>query len=141
MAYKDEYRKWLDNPSLDPATRRELEAMKDDEKAIESAFFAPLSFGTAGLRGIMGAGLYRMNTYTVARATKGLADYIVESGREAMEKGCAVCYDSRNNSPEFAKISACVLAARVAVVAVFDLASTVRFRFIRCFVTSRQQRY
>ena len=120
MAYKDEYRKWLDNPSLDPATRRELEAMKDDEKAIESAFFAPLSFGTAGLRGIMGAGLYRMNTYTVARATKGLADYIVESGREAMEKGCAVCYDSRNNSPEFAKISACVLAAAGIKVFLFD---------------------
>ena len=120
MAYKDEYLKWLDNPSLDAEMKAELEAMKDDEKAIESAFFASLSFGTAGLRGVMGAGLYRMNKYTVARASKGLADFITESGKEAMEKGCAICCDSRNNSPEFAKITACVLAAAGIKVYLFD---------------------
>ena len=120
MSYMDEYQKWLSNPALDPALKSELEAMKGNEKAIEDAFFAPLSFGTAGLRGVMGAGINRMNRYTVAQATKGLSRYILSFGKEAAERGCAIAYDSRNNSPLFAEIVARVLAHDGVRVFLFD---------------------
>ena len=120
MAYLDEYQKWLEYPALDPALKEELEAMKGNEKAIEDAFFAPLSFGTAGLRGVMGAGINRMNRYTVAQATKGLSEYILSFGKETAERGCAVCYDSRNNSALFSEIVARVLAHEGIRVFLFD---------------------
>ena len=120
MAYLDEYQKWLEYPALDPALKEELEAMKGNEKAIEDAFFAPLSFGTAGLRGVMGAGINRMNRYTVAQATKGLSEYILSFGKETAERGCAVCYDSRNNSALFSEIVARVLAHDGIRVFLFD---------------------
>ncbi|MBQ6990255.1 MAG: phospho-sugar mutase [Clostridia bacterium] len=120
MTVFEKYQQWLNYAGLDEASRAELLAMEGDEKAIKDAFYAPLSFGTAGLRGIMGAGLNRMNIYTVAWATKGLALYIAENGKEACEKGCAIAYDSRNNSPLFARISAEVLAAEGIKVYLFD---------------------
>ncbi|MBR5742786.1 MAG: phospho-sugar mutase [Clostridia bacterium] len=120
MAYMDEYKKWLSRSDLDPDMRRELEAIEGDDKAIEDAFFAPLSFGTAGLRGVMGGGINRMNLYTVAQATKGLSRYILSFGGEAAERGCAIAYDSRNNSPYFAEIAARVLARDGVRVYLFD---------------------
>ena len=120
MSYMTEYQRWLSRPDLDPLLREELEAMKNDEKAIENAFFAPLSFGTAGLRGVMGAGINRMNRYTVAQATAGLAAYVNSFGKEAAEKGCAIAYDSRNNSTFFAEIASRVLAEEGIRVYLFD---------------------
>ncbi|MBR5868201.1 MAG: phospho-sugar mutase, partial [Clostridia bacterium] len=120
MTVFEKYQQWLAYEGLDADSRAELLAMDGNEKAIKDAFYAPLSFGTAGLRGIMGAGLNRMNIYTVAWATKGLALYIAENGKEACEKGCAIAYDSRNNSPLFARISAEVLAAEGIKVYLFD---------------------
>jgi len=120
MSYLSEYQRWLTLPTMDADLKAELIAMEGDDKAIKDAFHASLSFGTAGLRGIMGAGLNRMNRYTVARATLGLARNIALGGREACEKGCAIAYDSRNNSPLFARISACVLASQGIKVWLFD---------------------
>ena len=77
--YMEEYQRWLDSPALSNAEWEELNAIRDDKKEIESRFFAPLEFGTAGLRGILGAGTNRMNIYTVARATQGLATWLAGS--------------------------------------------------------------
>lgn len=120
MSYKDVFDRWYFFPELDPVLKKELESIKGDEKAIENAFYAPLSFGTAGLRGIMGAGINRMNIYTVAQATQGLAAYINSHGTDAAARGCAIAYDCRNMSTEFAEISARVLAANGIKVLLFD---------------------
>ena len=99
MNYLEEYKKWCESPEFDEETKRELIALKDNEKEIEDRFYKELEFGTAGLRGVMGAGTNRMNKYTVGKATQGLANYILENGTES--KGVAISYDSRNNSKEF----------------------------------------
>ena len=110
MSYLETYEKWLSSPALSAEEKAELEAIRGDEKEIEGRFFEQLSFGTAGLRGTMGVGLYRMNTHVVRHATQAFAQVILEQGEEVVKRGVAVCYDSRNNSPLFAREAACVLA-------------------------------
>lgn len=120
MNYMSEYERWLASPALDDAERAELEAIRGDEEAIKDRFFAPLSFGTAGLRGVLGTGLYRMNRFTVGAATQGLANLIVQNGPAAMARGVAIAYDSRHFSPEFAQLAACILAANGIAVKLYD---------------------
>ena len=103
------YQDWLSNPYFDKTTKAELLAIKEDENEIKERFYTDLEFGTAGLRGVIGAGLNRMNIYTVRKATQGLANYIVKVGGK--EKGVAIAYDSRRMSPEFATEAALCLAA------------------------------
>jgi len=109
MNYKQIYEEWMNNPYFDEDTKKELAAIADDEKEIEERFYADLVFGTAGLRGIIGAGINRMNKYVVRRATQGLANYIKKQGGE--EKGVVIAYDSRRMSPEFSEEAALCLAA------------------------------
>lgn len=109
MGYMEVYKQWLENPYFDEATKAELKAIADDEKEIKERFYTELSFGTAGLRGIIGAGINRMNIYTVRKATQGLANYIIKMGGES--KGVAIAYDSRRMSPEFADEAALCLNA------------------------------
>ena len=107
--YMKIYQEWLDNPYFDEKTKEELKAIADDPKEIEERFYKDLEFGTAGLRGILGAGINRMNVYTVRRATQGLANYIISQGGQ--DKGVAIAYDSRHMSPEFSDECARTLAA------------------------------
>ena len=100
MGYREIYESWLNNPYFDEATRAELQAIAGNEKEMEERFYMDLEFGTAGLRGVIGAGTNRMNIYTVRKATQGLANYICKVGAQA--KGVAIAYDSRHMSPEFA---------------------------------------
>ena len=111
MDYRKEYEKWLNSSVLTEAERAELEAIKDDPKEIESRFYGPLEFGTAGLRGTMGVGLYRMNIHVIRHATQAFANVILNEGPESVKKGVAVCFDCRNNSDVFAKEAACIMAA------------------------------
>ena len=120
MDYMMEYSRWLSRPELNEGERAELQAVEHDKEEIESRFFGPLSFGTAGLRGVLGVGLYRMNRFTVGQATQGLANLIVENGAEAKKRGVAIAFDSRNCSPEFAQQAACILAANGIHVRLFD---------------------
>lgn len=103
------YRHWINHPLIDPQTLAELQSLTD-EKEIEDRFYQPLAFGTAGLRGIIGAGTNRMNKYTVRRATEGFARYLLKSNPSARKQGVAIAYDSRHQSPEFAAEAAGVLA-------------------------------
>ncbi len=107
--YRKIYREWLENPYFDEATRQELRAIENDESEIKERFYMDLEFGTAGLRGVIGAGINRMNIYVVRRATQGLANYIIKQGKA--DKGVAIAYDSRHMSPEFAMEAAMTLAA------------------------------
>ena len=109
MNYLEEYKKWCESPDFDDETKKELLAIKDDEKEIEDRFYKELEFGTAGLRGIIGAGTNRMNKYTVGKATQGLANYILEQGTQ--DKGVAISYDSRKMSKEFSLETALILCA------------------------------
>ena len=109
MDYMKVYEEWLNNPFFDEETKAELKAIEGDEKEIKERFYCELEFGTAGLRGIIGAGTNRMNKYVVARATQGLANYIIKQG--AQDKGVAIAYDCRNFSPEFADVAALTLNA------------------------------
>ncbi len=109
MDYKTVYRQWLEDPYFDEDTKAELRAVENDEKEIKERFYKELEFGTAGLRGIIGAGTNRMNIYVVRKTTQGLANYIKLVGKE--DKGVAIAYDSRNMSPEFANEAALCLAA------------------------------
>ena len=118
--YKDEYQLWLDSPALSEQEWAELNAIADDEKEIESRFFAPLEFGTAGLRGTMKLGLHQMNVHVIRHATQAFANVIKAEGAEAMEKGIAICFDCRNNSDVFAREAACVMAANGIHVRIFD---------------------
>ena len=111
MSYRENYEKWLHSPALSAAEKAELESIQGDEKEIESRFFDQLSFGTAGLRGTMGVGLYRMNVHVIRHATQAFAQVILEEGAEAAARGVAVCFDCRNNSDVFAREAACVMAA------------------------------
>lgn len=107
--YMKIYNEWLSNPYFDQATKEELKAIQGDENEIKERFYMDLEFGTAGLRGIIGAGINRMNIYVVRRATQGLANYIIKQG--GADKGVAIAYDSRRMSPEFAMEAAMTLAA------------------------------
>jgi len=119
MDYKHNYNKWLKSSAVDEATKAELEAIDGNEPEIEARFSSMLDFGTAGLRGIMRAGLNGMNIYTVRYATQGLANMILQCG-ENCSGGVSIAYDSRINSPEFAREAACVLAANGIRVHLFD---------------------
>ena len=91
MEYKERYNKWLESPFIDNVTKLELKQIENDEKEIEDRFYKNLEFGTAGLRGIIGAGTNRMNIYTVGKATQGLANFIIKEGGQ--DKGVAIAYD------------------------------------------------
>ena len=95
--YMKIYQEWLSNPYFDEATKAELRAIEGDENEIKERFYMDLEFGTAGLRGVIGAGINRMNIYVVRRATQGLANYIIKQG--GADKGVAIAYDSRHMSP------------------------------------------
>ena len=118
MGYKEMYQEWLNNPYFDEATKAELRSIAADEKEIEERFYMDLEFGTAGLRGVIGAGTNRMNVYTVRKATQGLANYIAAVNGQA--KGVAIAYDSRRMSPEFADEAALCLAANGIKAYVFE---------------------
>ena len=118
MGYMETYQEWLDNPYFDAETKAELLAIKDDEKEIRERFIADLEFGTGGLRGIIGAGIQRMNKYTVRKATQGLANYILKAGDPS--KGVAIAHDCRRMSPEFAQEAALCLNANGIKAYVFE---------------------
>jgi phosphoglucomutase len=118
MGYMEVYESWLSNPYFDEATKQELLSIKDDDKEIKERFYQDLEFGTAGLRGIIGAGTNRMNEYVVRRATQGLANYIAK--QDAKAKGVAIAFDSRHMSTEFADVAALCLAANGIKAYVFD---------------------
>ena len=109
MDYQASYRAWLEAEALEPSLRAELEAISGDPAEQEERFYTELAFGTAGLRGILGAGTNRMNVHVVRRATQGLADYL-NTFESARQRGVAIAYDSRRMSAEFAKEAALVLA-------------------------------
>ena len=119
MAYKEKYNMWLEDDFFDEETKNELRAIEDEEE-IEDRFYRDLEFGTAGIRGKIGAGTNRMNKYTVSLATQGLASTIVNKGEKAMNMGVAIAYDVRHHSDEFAEIAARVLAANGIKVYLFD---------------------
>ena len=118
--YKEEYQRWLDSPALSETEWEELNSIANDEKEIESRFFAPLEFGTAGLRGTMKLGLHQMNVHIIRHATQAFANVIKAEGEDAMRKGIAICFDCRNNSKLFAHEAACVMAANGIHVRIFD---------------------
>ncbi|MDD6183121.1 MAG: phospho-sugar mutase [Lachnospiraceae bacterium] len=118
MGYKEMYESWLANPYFDEATKAELKGIAGNEKEIEDRFYTELEFGTAGLRGVIGAGTNRMNIYTVRKATQGLANYIKKVGGE--NRGVAIAYDSRRMSPEFSDEAALCLAANGIKAYVFE---------------------
>ncbi|MBO8161053.1 MAG: phospho-sugar mutase [Thermosipho sp. (in: Bacteria)] len=118
--FMKEYLKWLESPYIDNDTKRELESIKDNEDEIKERFFKDLEFGTAGLRGKLGAGTNRMNKYIVARTTQGLADFINSKGPERAKKGVVIAYDVRHFSKDFAKIAAEVLSGNGIKVYIFE---------------------
>ena len=120
MSYRENYENWLNSPALSQEEKAELEAIRMDEKEIESRFFDQLAFGTAGLRGTMGVGLYRMNVHVIRHATQAFAQVILEEGPEAAARGVAVCFDCRNNSGLFAREAACVMAGNGIPVRLFQ---------------------
>ena len=118
MDYKKLYEEWLSNPYFDEETKAELKAIEQDENEIKERFYKELEFGTAGLRGVIGAGTNRMNIYTVRKTTQGLANYI--AAVNGQERGVAIAHDSRRMSPEFAKEAALCLAANGVKAYIFD---------------------
>lgn len=118
MDYKKIYEAWLANPYFDEETKAELKAIANDDGEIKERFYKDLEFGTAGLRGVIGAGTNRMNIYTVRKATQGLANYINKAGKAA--QGVAIAFDSRHMSPEFADEAALCLAANGIKAYVFE---------------------
>ena len=120
MSFMDTYEKWLNSPALSPAEKAELEAIKNDPKEIESRFFGPLEFGTAGLRGTMCVGLHQMNRHVVGHATQAFAEVVKAEGAEACERGVVVICDCRNHSQEFAETAAAILAANGIKVKLFE---------------------
>ncbi|MCZ8538579.1 phospho-sugar mutase [Paenisporosarcina quisquiliarum] len=110
MSYQQTAEKWFAFDQLEPELKEQLSAMAKDEKRLEDAFYKDLEFGTGGMRGEIGAGTNRMNTYTVRKASQGVADYVKAAGAEAMKKGIVIAYDSRRKSPEFALEAASTFA-------------------------------
>ena len=119
MSWKETYEEW-DNQTLVPDLRQELDQMKGNDEALEDAFYAPLEFGTAGMRGVLGVGINRMNVYTVRQATEGLATFMDTLDKETKQRGVAISYDSRHHSQEFAFESARVLGAHGIPTYVFE---------------------
>ena len=111
LDFKNEYLKWINSDCTDDNTKNELKSIANDENEIKERFYKHLEFGTAGIRGILGAGTNRMNVYIVRRVTQGLANFICAQGEEAKNRGVAISYDSRIMSDVFANETACVLAA------------------------------
>src|SRR5699024_9048282 len=103
------YTVWKNNNDLESSLKQELDDLAGDQEALEDAFYAPLEFGTAGMRGVLGAGINRMNIYTVRQATEGLASFMETLDDEVKQRGVAISYDSRHHSQEFAYESARVL--------------------------------
>ena len=120
MDFMKTYENWLASPHITAEERAELEAIKNDPKEIESRFQSYLAFGTAGLRGTMGAGTYKMNVHVIRHATQAFAEVVLAEGPEAAKKGVAICYDCRNNGDVFAREAACVMAANGIHVRLFD---------------------
>ncbi|MBQ7466133.1 MAG: phospho-sugar mutase, partial [Oscillospiraceae bacterium] len=118
--YKQEYEKWLNSGVLTEEELQELRDIAGDEREIESRFFAPLEFGTAGLRGTMKMGLHQMNVYVIRWATQGFAQVIAAEGEEAKRRGVAICMDCRIHSMDFAKAAAEVCAANGIHVRIFE---------------------
>lgn len=118
--FLEEYRRWLDSPALSESEWNELNDIAGDENEIKSRFYAPLEFGTAGLRGIMGMGLNRMNRHVIRHATQAFAAVIAAEGEEAKNRGIIICFDCRENSESFAKTAASVMAANGIRVRIFD---------------------
>ncbi len=119
-SYREEYTHWLDSPALSEQEWAELDAIKDDEKEIENRFFAPLEFGTAGLRGTMRLGLHNMNVHIIRHATQAFANVIAAEGEEAKQRGIVIAHDCRHNGESFAREAACVMAANGIHVRLFD---------------------
>ncbi|WP_277630611.1 phospho-sugar mutase [Atopococcus tabaci] len=120
MGWKETYTTWKNHASLDEHVKKDFLQIENDEKALEDAFYKPLEFGTAGMRGVIGAGINRMNVYTVRQATEGLARFIEAQGEEAKQRGVAIAYDSRHFSPEFAMEAAKTLGAHGIKAYVFE---------------------
>ncbi|MDD5932197.1 MAG: phospho-sugar mutase [Oscillospiraceae bacterium] len=120
MDFMKEYEKWLSSTALSAEEHAELEAIRNDPKEIESRFFGPLEFGTAGLRGTMAVGLHNMNIHVIRWATQGFADVIAAEGEEGKQRGVAICMDCRNHSLEFARAAAEVCAANGIHVRIFE---------------------
>ena len=120
MTWRETYEKWLNSPVLSEEEWKELDAIRDDPKEIEDRFYAPLVFGTAGLRGIMGLGTNRMNIHVIRHATQAFAELIVAEGAEAMKRGVCVCHDCRNNGVTFAREAAAIMAANGVHVRIFE---------------------
>ena len=120
MNYRQEYEKWVSSPAITDEERAELRAIADDDKEIESRFYGPLEFGTAGLRGTMKMGLHQMNVYVIRWATQGFAKVICAEGEEAKRRGVAICMDCRNHSMDFARAAAEVCAANGIHVRIFE---------------------
>ena len=118
--FKEEYEHWLDNPALTEEEWKELDSIKDNEKEIENRFYAPLDFGTAGLRGTMKLGLHHMNVHVVRHTTQAFANVIKNEGQKAMDGGVVICFDCRNNGTMFAREAASVMAANGIKVMTFE---------------------
>ena len=118
--YREEYQRWLDSPTLSEKEWEELNSIAGDEKEIENRFFAPLEFGTAGLRGTMKVGLHHMNVHIIRHATQAFANVICAEGQEAMDKGIVIARDCRLNGEEFSREAACVMAANGIHVRMFE---------------------
>ena len=120
MSWRETYEEWLNSPVLSEEEWKELDAIRGDEKEIEDRFYAPLVFGTAGLRGVMGLGTNRMNIHIIRHATQAFAELIVAEGPEAMKRGICICFDCRNNSDVFAREAAAIMAANGVHVRIFE---------------------
>ena len=120
MSYRDTYEKWLHSAALSEAEREELKTIAGDDKEIESRFFAPLEFGTAGLRGTMCVGLHQMNRHVIRHATQAFAEVILAEGPEAAKRGVAVCHDCRNHGREFAEEVCAVMAGNGIPTRIFE---------------------
>jgi phosphoglucomutase len=130
MTYREEYQRWLNSGVLTDAEESELLALAGDEAELESRFYGPLEFGTAGLRGVMGLGLNRMNSYVIRQVTEAFAQVILKENPENAKRGVAICFDCRNNSADFAREAACVMASHGISVRLFaDMRPTPELSF------------
>ena len=120
MNWRESYESWLNSPALSEAEWKELDSIRGNDKEIEDRFYAPLAFGTAGLRGVMGLGINRMNIHVIRHATQAFAEVIAAEGQEAMDRGIVVCHDCRNNGVAFAREAAAIMAANGIKVRIFD---------------------
>ena len=127
MEYGVRYQQWLNDSQMEPELRQELEAIKNDDKEIYERFYQDLTFGTGGLRGIMGAGTNRMNIYTVGAATQGLSNYLKKEFADLEQIKVVIGHDCRNNSRKFAEISADIFSANGIKVYLFDSGNVIRY--------------